>query len=192
MSFYTQKELQNLGFKFVGQNVLVSRKSSLYGIKNISIGDNSRIDDFCVISASDNGIYIGENVHIAVFCSLIGKEKIELSDYSGLSSRVSIYSSSDDYSGNYMTNPTVPDEFTNVVSKPVILNKHVIIGSGSVILPGVILGEGVAVGALSLVTKKFKDNVIISGAPARVIKERKKGYLEFENKFNNEKMNLFR
>lgn len=185
MSFYTQKELQDLGFNFVGENVLVSRKSSLYGIKNISIGDNSRIDDFCVISASDNGIYIGKNVHIAVFCSLIGAEKIELSDYSGLSSRVSIYSSSDDYSGNWMTNPTIPDDFTNVVSKPVILNKHVIIGSGTVVLPGVILDEGVAVGALSLITKKFKANVIISGVPARVIKKRNTGYIDIEYKMSN-------
>lgn len=193
MSFYSQKELQDLGFKFIGDNVLISRKSSLYGIKNISIGDNSRIDDFCVLSSSENGeIVIGENVHIAIYSSLIGQAKIEIKDFANISSRVSIYSSSDDFSGNFMTNPTIPDKFTNVVSKPVMLNKHVIIGSGSVILPGVILDEGVAVGALSLVTKKFKANVIISGVPARVIKERKKGYLEFENKFNNEKLNLFR
>lgn len=185
MSFYTQKELNSLGFKFVGENVLVSRKASIYGIQNISIGDNSRIDDFCVLSSSGNGnIKIGKNVHIAVYSSLIGQEIIEINDFANISSRVSVYSSSDDFSGDWMTNPTVPDEFTNVVSKPVILNKHVIIGSGSVILPGVILDEGVAVGALSLVTKKFKANVIISGVPARVIKERNTSYIDIEYKMS--------
>lgn len=184
MSFYTQKELQDLGFKFVGENVLVSRKASIYGIQNISIGDNSRIDDFCVLSSSDNGeIKIGKNVHIAVYSSLIGQEIIELDDFSNISSRVSIYSSSDDFSGEWMTNPTVDSEFTNVISKPVILNKHVIIGSGAIILPGVTLGVGVAVGALSLVTKTFEPNVLVFGCPAKIIKKRNERYAIFEKEY---------
>lgn len=182
MSFYTQKELQDLGFKFIGDNVLISRKSSIYGIQNISIGDNSRIDDFCVLSSSDNGeIKIGKNVHIAIYSSLIGQEIIELEDFVNISSRVSIYSSSDDFSGNWMTNPTVPVNYTNVLSKPVFLGKHVIIGSGSVILPNVILEEGCAVGALSLVTKSFKAYSVIIGSPGRFLKNRSDKLKDYEN-----------
>ena len=74
-----------------------------------------------------------------------------MADFSGLSSRITIYSSNDDYSGNNMTNPSIPTEFTNVTHADVIIKKHAIIGSGSVILPGVTIEEGAAVGALSLV-----------------------------------------
>jgi len=57
---------------------------------------------------------IGNYVHIAVFSFLIGHRNISMDDFLGLSSRVSIYSSSDDYSGKFMTNPMVASEFTNV------------------------------------------------------------------------------
>ena len=60
------------------------------------------------------GIEIGNYIHIAIFCSLQGEGKITLEDFSGISSRVSIYSSNDDYTGEFMSNPTVPAEYTNV------------------------------------------------------------------------------
>ncbi|HBC3489960.1 acyltransferase [Vibrio alginolyticus] len=183
MSFYTSQELDGMGFKYLGDNVKISRKASIYNHKNISIGDHSRIDDFAVLSAGEGGIYIGRNVHIAIYSSIMGQGKISLDDFSGISSRVSIYSSNDDYSGAFMTNPTVGDEFTNVSSKPVFLSKHVIVGSGSIVLPGVELGVGVAVGALSLVTKSYGEFVIISGSPARKVKERRRELLNFEADF---------
>ena len=70
MSFLKQNELDDLGFKFLGKNVLISDKCSLYNTKNISIGDNTRIDDFCILSAGENGIEIGRYVHIACFSPL--------------------------------------------------------------------------------------------------------------------------
>lgn len=175
-----------MGFASLGENVLISEKSSIYGASRIHLGKNIRIDDFCVISAGENGIYIGNNVHIACYCSLIGKEKITMDDFSGLSSKVSIYSSTDDYSGNALTNPTVADKFTNVISKPVYLGKHVIVGAGSIVLPGVVLDTGVSVGALSLVTKSFEEFLIIGGTPAKILKPRCKNILELEWKYKNE------
>ena len=83
---------------------------------NIVIGNNVRIDDFVVLSAGQGGIEIGNYIHIAVFSSLIGAGRIALSDFCNISSRVSIYSSSDDYTGEYMTNPMMPKILTNVTS----------------------------------------------------------------------------
>lgn len=186
MSFYTKKELHGLGFKYLGSNVLISKKASLYGIDRISIDDNARIDDFVIISAGEGGVEIGRNVHIACFCSLIGQAKITLHDYAGVSSRVSIYSSSDDYSGNYLTNPTVPSEYTNVDSREVVVGKHGIVGAGSVILPGVTLQEGVAIGALSLVLKSCEAWSIYSGTPAKKIKARKDNCLNLESQYESE------
>lgn len=183
MSFYSKEDIEQLGFKYVGSNVKISTNARFYGIGNISIGNNSRIDDFCVLSISDNAeIIIGSNVHIAIYSSLIGKENIILHDYVNLSSRVSLYSSSDDFSGNFMTNPTVEESYTNVSSKSIVLDKHVVVGSGSVILPGVELSEGVAVGALSLVNKSFSENLIVAGVPVKVIRNRATNYKELEKK----------
>jgi galactoside O-acetyltransferase len=172
-----------MGFAAVGENVQISDRASFYGISRIALGNHVRIDDFCVLAAGDGGIIIGNYVHIAAFSSLIGKGRITLSDFSGLSSKVSIYSSSDDYSGAALTNPTVPTEYTGVTHADVWLGRHVIIGSGSVVLPGVTLEEGVAVGALSLVNRDCKAFGIYAGNPARRIKDRKRDLLEVEKRF---------
>ena len=186
MAFYSEIELQNIGFKKLGKNVKISNLSSIYNVSKISIGDNSRIDDFCILSGGEEGIEIGRYVHIACYCSLIGKKLIRMNDFSGLSSRVSIYSSSDDYSGRSLTNPTVDSKYTRVKSSPVILEKHVIIGAGSVILPGVTLGIGSAVGALSLVNKNCEAFGIYVGNPAVFLRNRNTNLLELERRFENE------
>lgn len=182
MSFFTADEILSMKFAFVGDNVLISKKASFYGIEKISIGSNVRIDDFCILSAGAGGIVIGNYVHIAAYSSLIGSSKIILSDFSGLSSRVSVYSSNDDYSGLSLTNPTVPDNFKMVTNLDVYLGKHVIVGSGSILLPGAFLEDGVAIGAMSLVKGRCKSFGIYSGNPLKFIKERKRDLLKLEEK----------
>ena len=181
MAFLTEEQIKAMGFRHVGKNCLLSDKASYYNCNNIIIGNNVRIDDFCVLSAGIGGIEIGSHIHIAVYSSLIGAGKIVLKDFCNISSKVAIYSSNDDYSGQFMTNPTVPSRYTNVMSSDVIIGKHVIVGSGSVILPGVTLETGVAVGALSLVNKNCSEFGVYIGAPAKRIKERKRDLLDLEN-----------
>lgn len=183
MAMLNREAIEMLGFASVGTNVQISDKVSFYGINRIDLGSNVRIDDFCVLAAGVGGIQVGNNVHIAVGSLLVGAGKITLADFVGLSSRISIYSSSDDYSGACLTNPTIPSEYTGVTHADVFLGKHVIVGSGSVILPGVVLEEGVAVGALSLVHKRCEAFGIYAGNPAKRIKERKRDLLELEKQF---------
>lgn len=180
MAFLSRDVIEAMGLASVGENVRISDRASLYNTANISLGKNVRIDDFCVLSAGVGGIRVGDHVHIAVYSSLIGAGKITLSDFCNISSRVSIYSSNDDYSGVTMTNPTVPSQYTGVTHADVLLGKHVIVGSGSVILPGITLEEGVAVGALSLVTRNCDAFGIYAGNPAKRIKDRKRDLLELE------------
>jgi acetyltransferase-like isoleucine patch superfamily enzyme len=184
MAILTSEQINAIGFKCVGKNVFISEKASFYNPQNISIGNNIRIDDFCVLSAGSGGINIGNFVHIAVGTTLIGKGCITLSDFSNLSSRVSVYSSSDDYSGQYMTNPMIPEEYLGVNHADVLIGKHVIIGCGSVILPGVKLLDGVAVGALSLVKHSCQEFGIYAGNPAVWIKERNRNLLSLEEYFH--------
>ncbi len=180
MAFLSRQALRKAGFAAVGANVLVSEKASIHGAPRITLGDHVRIDDFCVLSAGEDGMRIGSYVHVACQCTLIGKARIELEDFSNLSGRVAVYSSSDDFSGTGMTNPMVPLEFRNVTDLPVRIGRHVIIGTGAVILPGVTIGEGAAVGALSLVRASLEPFTIHAGAPARRIGERSRALLELE------------
>ncbi|SHJ72382.1 galactoside O-acetyltransferase [Dethiosulfatibacter aminovorans DSM 17477] len=181
MAFYTRKELEELGFKYIGKNVKISNRASIYNHELISIGDNSRIDDFCVLSGK---ITIGKNVHIAVYCNMAGGEKgIVMEDFSGLAYGVNVFTQSDDYTGLTLTNPTIPDKYKKETKKPIFINKHVIIGAGSMIFPGVTIEEGCSVGAMSMVTKNTKPWKIYSGIPARPINDRKKDMLDLERQY---------
>lgn len=184
MGFLNQKQLLKIGFFSFGNNVLISDKVSIYNPSKIKIGNNVRIDDYCVLSAGAGGIEIGDYVHVAVFVSLIGAGKITLSDFCGLSSRVAVYSSNDDYSGEHMTNPMVPSRYTCVEHGDVMIGRHAIIGAGSVLLPGVTLGNGVAVGALSLISKDCEEFGIYVGR--KRIGDRKKNLLELEKQLKND------
>lgn len=182
MAMLDRESLEAIGFASIGENISISDRATFYGAENISLQSNIRIDDFCVLAAGVGGIKIGNYVHIGVGCSLIGAGKISLSDFSGLSSRVAVYSSSDDYSGAFLTNPTVPRNYTNVTHADVFLGKHVIVGSGAVILPGVTIEDGTAIGALSLIQKNCASFGIYTGNPAKRIKDRKMDLLGIERK----------
>lgn len=182
-SFYSQEELKIMGFCSLGTDVRISRHCSIYGANRISIGNHVRIDDFCILSGK---IHLGNYIHIAAYNALYGGDAgIEIYDYVGVSSHTTVYAASDDYSGVAMTNPMIPDEFRNVKSAKVILNKHTIIGSHSVILPGCEVREGVAVGAISLITKDLEEWGIYAGIPCKRIKDRKRELLDLERQFMN-------
>lgn len=183
MAFLTDIQLKNIGFKYLGKNVKLSDKTSIYNPHLISIGDNTRIDDFCILSSTGDGIEIGKHVHIACYVSIIGKAFIQIQDFCGISARSSLYSSNDDYSGNFLTGPTIPDAFKNVYHAPLIIEKHVVVGAGSVVLPGVKLGIGSAIGSLSLVNKDCEEFYIYVGVPAKKFKQRSREIIEIETKF---------
>ncbi|EAI7261969.1 transferase [Campylobacter lari] len=181
IGFYTRQELLELGFKKIGENVLISKKTSLYNIACIEILDNVRIDDFVILIGPIN---IKSYVHIGAGSILTGGiDGITVENFVGISSGCKIFSVTDDYTGMFMSNPMVPNEYKNVLSRKIIIEKHCLIGSNSVVLPNSGgLAEGVSVGALSLVMRKTKPYGIYFGAPAKRIAERNKNVLELEKK----------
>lgn len=179
-SFYSIDELKELGFKSFGENVLISRNACIYGAENITIGNNVRIDDFCILSGK---ITIGSWIHISAYTGLFGgNEGIELADFVTISSRCAVYAVSDDYSGKTMTNPMIEDEYRQTYGGKVHFEKHSIIGSGCTVLPGVTLREGASVGAMSLVKNNLEEWSMYAGIPAVKIKERYKNAKELEHK----------
>lgn len=181
-SYYSQNELNELGLGSFGENVKLSRKCSIYSPEKLHLGDNVRIDDFCFLSGN---IVIGSHVHIGPYVAMYGGDAgIKIENFAGVSSRVAIYAESDDYSGNYLHNPNIPEKYKNVISGSVIIGRHVDIGTGSTILPATVVGEGSTVGAMSLVKGKLKMWSCYFGIPCRRISERNsKKILELEREY---------
>lgn len=189
VGYYTENDLKQAGIKQVGINVRIDRNCTIVGLQSISIGDNVRIDAYCTIIVPKDGfLQIGSYIHIAGYCYLGSVSGIVMEDFSGLAQKVSIYSRTDDYGGEYLTNPTVPPEYTGGYGGVVTLKRHAIVGSGSVILPGVTIGEGSSVGALSLINKNLDDWGVYAGSPARLLKARSKKLLEYEKSLGNKKL----
>ena len=181
MAYYNYKELLLLGFKKLGRNVKISKKASIYNHNQIEISDNSRIDDFCVVSGK---VLIGRNCHITPSCIIAGGEKgVFLHDFTTLAYGVKVFSQSDDYSGKTMTNSTVPSKYKFEFKKEVIIKRHSIVGTGSIIMPGVTLEEGTSVGAASLVLISTEPWGIYAGSPAKRIKNRSKDLLRLEDEY---------
>lgn len=180
---YSMEELAAIGFRSIGSDVRISRRASLYSPEKISLGNHVRIDDYCVISAGDGGVTFGSYIHLGVYTSIIGGGEVTLDDFANISSRVSIFSSNDDYSGLVMTGPMVPSEFTGIIRARVRIGRHVIAGCGSVILPGVTVGDGAAIGALSFVVRDCEPFGIYCGVPARRTGRRQERLLDLEAQF---------
>ncbi len=178
--YYETNELLDFGFKHVGHNVKIAKNCTIIGLNNISLGNNIRIDGETVLAANSGSLTLGNYIHIGGGCFLGCAARITLSDFCGLSQYVCIYSGSDNYSGEYLTNPTVPKKYLCVNIAPVVLHKHVIIGASTVILPGVTIGEGSSVGALSLVRKLLDEWGIYFGSPIKRMKPRSRKLLELE------------
>jgi len=177
--YLTEVELREAGFRSFGCNVKVHERASLYGVENISMGDHVRIDDFAVVIAT-GPVAIGNYVSVHNFCYIGGSNGISLDDFVTLAPGSKLFSASDDYLGEYLTGPVVPRELTGGKKGPVRLKRHVIIGAGSVVLPSCTLGEGVAVGALSLVNRDLQPWGVFGGVPVRRLKERSQNLLNRE------------
>lgn len=129
-------------------------------------------------------ITIGNYVHIAAgYMVFSGFSGIEFKDYTGLSSRSAIYANSDDYTGEALTNPTIPDEFRKITGGKVTLEKHVLIGTGCTILSGVKVGEGTSVGAMSLINKSLPSWGMYVGTPCKKIRDRSRNIEKLEKQF---------
>jgi len=178
-SFYSQAELSSLGFSSIGMNCLISKKASFYGIKNMRLGDYVRIDDYCILTGS---ITLNNYIHISAYSALYGSYGIFMDDYSGMSPRSTIFSSSDDFTGGYLVGPMVEANLTKIIKGKVILNKYVQLGAGSIVLPNVSIGEGSVTGCFTMVKKNLDDWGIYVGTPARFLKKRGKIDITFRNR----------
>ena len=132
-----------------------------------SRGENVWISAPVFVDYGEN-IHIGSNVEINMNCVFLDCNTITIGDYSGIGPGVHVYT---------VFHPTVPQErlgengsFWKSLTAPVSIGKNVWIGGGSIILPGVSIGDGATFGAGSVVTHDIPPYTVAAGNPCRVIK----------------------
>lgn len=170
---YTREELLIMGFAHVGENVKVFKNTVLINCANIYLGDACQIDDFVHIIAS-KPIKIGRRVHIACFSSIAGGGEVTIEDYCGLSAGCRLISGSEDFMGGGMTNPCVPEKYRKVLRSFIHIKRHAILGTNTIVYPGVTINEGAATGSAAIVNKDLDAWGLYMGAPVKRIKERPK------------------
>ena len=98
---------------------------------------------------------LGHKTDIGAFTYINAKHGVIIEDFVQIGSHCSIYSIS-----------TIDKKKGKVT-----LRRNCKIGSHSVIMPGVTVGENSVVGACSFVNKDLPANVVAAGVPANVIRE---------------------
>lgn len=170
--FFNKKDL-----KFCGKNVIIGKTVRIRKPENVSIGDNTIIDDFTYISCS---LTIGKNCHIASNVSISGgKGHLYIGDYSTISNHSSVHCASSEYENMSLDLPSVNEinQFGGEVGD-VFIGNYVTIGAHSCILPKVKLPDGFACGAFSLIKEtNYEPYSLYVGTPAKFIKKR--GNVEF-------------
>jgi galactoside O-acetyltransferase len=133
MAWRSESEIREM-FSAVGENVLISTRAVFYEPEKMQFGDNARVDDFCLLSGS---VTLGRNVHLTAYTHIAGGEPgVTLGDFTTCAYGCHVLAQSDDYSGATMTNSTVPKRFKNETFSAVRIGRHVILGIGTIVLPG--------------------------------------------------------
>ena len=166
--------IYNYKLKSLGKNCILDIGMNIVGTENISVGEYTWIDTYTSISALFGPVKIGKRVHIAPFAILgAGKEGIEIQDYVGVGSGCKIYGHSEiQKDGKRMSGPMVPWRYKAYHSGPVVLEKDSVLGTNSVVLPGVTIGEGAVVSPGSIITKNVPPWTIAAGFPTKFIGKR--------------------
>lgn len=162
-----------LEFNQVGKDVTIWSGAKIISPEVIEIGNSVLIDDF-VLMMGGKKTSIGSFIHIGAFTSIAGGGELIMEDFTTLSHGIRLFTGNDDYLGGSLTNSTVPYPYRLPIRSFVHLKKHAIVGANSVILPGVVIGEGVAIGANSLIKKDCEPWMIYAGSPAKPIRPRPK------------------
>lgn len=166
-------ELAALGLASCGRDVRIDRRVAIFNPSTIRIGSHVRIDAYSVLAGGVAELKLGSFVHLSAACYLsAGDGGIAIDDFCTLAPRVAVHGHSDDYLDGMLTGGSVPADLTGGVGGPITLERHVIIGSGSVVLPNVVIGFGAAIGALSLVRKSVAPGIVAAGNPLRALKTR--------------------
>lgn len=185
----------SFGYKRIANDIFVGKNVKVMEKKNLTIGRKTKLHDGVYIDAlSREGISIGNNVVIGrntrIECTgglqCIGKG-VKIGDRTTFGSDCmfgaagGIEIGDDVVAGQFIRFHSENHNYADLTKlireqgvshKGIKVGNNCWIGAGAVFLDGAELGEGCVVGANAIVTKKFADNLVIAGVPAKVIDKR--------------------
>lgn len=182
MSWLNEEELK--AFQKVGKNVLISRDAVFYGKENIQIGSNVRIDTACIFLCSTGRLIIGDHVHLAARSTFLCSGGVHINAFAQVASHCLILSASDDFGGDHLIGPCVPEETRKVYKAQVYIGFCSVIGGGCTISPGTVMIAGSALAAMSMTKKdqELDQCAIYGGVPAKILAPRSKSQFEIATK----------
>jgi acetyltransferase-like isoleucine patch superfamily enzyme len=147
-----------------GENVRVYCGCRIHPPELVSIGSGSQIDENVRIVAGKS-VNIGKHVHFAFDSSILGGGRCMVGDYVSIGVGVRLITGSEILSEGSLMNPTIPAEFRGVIRSSVAIERFATVFTGSVVFPGITIGEGAVVSAGSIVRRDLRPWVIYAGDP---------------------------
>lgn len=157
-----------------GKDVFISKKVEIRRPKLVAIGNHIAIDTgfYCTTA-----LQMGDYIHIGPYVTVIGGAHglLKLKNFTTITAGCRIICVSDSFDGSGLVGTMVPKKYLNkLIAKPIVFEDFSVLGTNSVIMPGVTLGEGSVIGACSFVNKDTEPWTVYVGTPARPIKKRPK------------------
>lgn len=137
-----KKEYYRHLFASCGKNLRVYGSVNIKNPSHIIIGKNCTLNDNVYLNGWSR-IQIGDDVSLSAQCMLISTG-LDINQFA---------SSIHEHKG-----------------LGIKLGNNVQIGAGAIVLDGVEIGDNVIIGAGSVVTKSIESNVIVTGAPAKILR----------------------
>jgi len=175
------------GLFFVGRGVKIDFKKSVYSGKNLILedrvyinglskngiyfGDNCTVGRQAIILSTGvirnlgEGVKVGSNTAIGARNFISGQGGIDIGSHVIMGPDIRIFSENHNF-----LNPAeiIKDQGEN--RKGVKIGDNCWIGANVTILDGVSVGNNSIIAAGSVVNQSFKDNVLIGGVPAKILK----------------------
>jgi acetyltransferase-like isoleucine patch superfamily enzyme len=151
----------------IGNNVKISSLGSSGFIlgKNFSIKDFSIIESLGSIKKESGSLSIGDNVGISEFCYFSIRGNLTIGNDVIVGPNVKIFTENHSFEIS-----RIPFRLQGEPRSDVKIGNNVWIGSGVIILPGVLIGDNVVIAAGSIVNKNVENNSLIGGIPAKLLK----------------------
>ncbi len=192
LGLFLRKKLYPSLFKECGRGVIFGRNLTIRNGKNIVLGDRVVIDDDCVLDArgaGDEGVRIGSGtilnravsvqakigpVHIGEECDIGMHSDVHAQGGVYIGDQVVLGGGGKISGGVFQIDRSDDDgrEQDRSTRGPIRIDSKCLIGMGSMFLDGVHVGEGVVLGAGSVVLKDVPAYSVAAGQPARVLRER--------------------
>ena len=153
------------GVRIAGQVTLRANTNQASGIR---IGDGSTVHESALIAANRGQVAIGRHSWIGPFCLIYGNGDVSIGDNVLVAGHSSINTVS-----HHFERCDIPINDQGIYCEPVCIEDDVWIGMNAVILQGITIGRGAIVGAGAVVTRDVPPWSIVTGVPARVIRQRR-------------------